>query len=78
VLWKALPEHNPNKLDSFQNSYSTANDILSKTKCKISHINCYCKHTSPKITKPVGSARYDIKALLKIGTMPIQPIELNN
>jgi hypothetical protein len=71
VFWKSLLEHNPNKLDSFQNSHCATNDILSNAKYKISHINCYCKHTSPKITKLVGSARYDIKALLKIGTMPI-------
>jgi hypothetical protein len=76
VFWKALPEHNPRKLDSFQNSYYTTNDNLSKTNYKISHNNSYCKYTGPKIAKPVGSARYHIKALLKTRTIPTQPIEL--
>jgi hypothetical protein len=32
VFWKALPEHNPKKLDSPKNSYSTSNEKLNNTK----------------------------------------------
>jgi hypothetical protein len=61
VFWKPLPEHNPKKLDSFQNSYSTIDDNLSKTNYKISDNNSYYKYTGPKIAKPVGSPRYHIR-----------------
>jgi hypothetical protein len=54
VFWKAPPEHNPKKLDSPKNSYSAANENLTKTKYTISHINYYYKSTDPKIPKPRG------------------------
>jgi hypothetical protein len=54
VFWKALPEHDPKKLDSPKNSNSTANENLTKTKYTISHINYHCKSTDPKISKLVG------------------------
>jgi hypothetical protein len=57
VLWKALLEHNPIKLDSTQNSIPTANDNLSKIIYTQGHINYYCKVTDPKIAKPVSHAR---------------------
>jgi hypothetical protein len=56
VFWKALPEHNPKKLDLPLNSYFTANENLTKNKYTISHTNYYCKSTGPKIPKPVGHA----------------------
>jgi hypothetical protein len=57
VFWKALPEHNPMKLDSTQNSIPTARDKLSEINYPQSHINYYCKDTDPKIVKLVGQAR---------------------
>jgi hypothetical protein len=57
VLWKALPEHNPMKWDSTQNSIPTANDKLTKINYTQSYINYYYKDTDPKIVKPVGQAR---------------------
>jgi hypothetical protein len=57
VLWKALPEHNPMKLDSTQNSIPTANDNLSKIIYTQDHINYYCKVTDPKLAKQVIQAR---------------------
>jgi hypothetical protein len=67
VLWKALPEHNPTKLDSIQNSTSTAGDDFSKIKYTLCHFNDYCKITSPKIEIPVSQARCHPKLSLKIG-----------
>jgi hypothetical protein len=57
VLWKALLEKNPMKLDSTQNFIPTTNDKLTKINYTQSHINYYCKDTNPKIVKPVGQAR---------------------
>jgi hypothetical protein len=57
VLWKALPEHNPMKFDSTQNSIPTANANLPKIIYTQGHINYYCKVTNPKIAKPVSHAR---------------------
>jgi hypothetical protein len=57
VLWKDLPEHNPMKLDSTQNSIPTANDNLSKVIYTQGHINYYCKVADPKIAKLVSQAR---------------------
>jgi hypothetical protein len=57
VFWKALPEHNPMKLDSTQNYIPTTNDNLSKFNYKQCHINYYCKDRNPKIVKLVGQAR---------------------
>jgi hypothetical protein len=53
VLWKALPEHDPTKLDSTPNSNTTAGDDFSKINYTLCHFNYYCKNTSPKIAKPV-------------------------
>jgi hypothetical protein len=57
VLWKALQEHDPTKLDSTPNSNSTASDDFPKINYTLSHFNYYCKITSPKISKPVNQAR---------------------
>jgi hypothetical protein len=75
VLWKALPEHNPTKLDSTQNSTPTANGDLPKIKYTPCHINYYCKTISPKIVKPVSQARYHDKPPLKIGFTHFQYIK---
>jgi hypothetical protein len=57
VLWKALPEHNPMKLDSIQKYIPTANDNLSKINNTQGQINYYCKDITSKIVKPEGHAR---------------------
>jgi hypothetical protein len=57
VFWKALPKHNPMKLDSTQNSCPTAGGNLSKIKYTNSHNKYYCKDINPKIAKLVGHAR---------------------
>jgi hypothetical protein len=67
VLWKALLEHDPTKLDSVQNSISTENSDFPKIKYTQCHFNYYCKNTSPKIAKLVSQARYIDKLSLKIG-----------
>jgi hypothetical protein len=72
VLWKALPEHNPMKLDSTQNSIPTANDNLSKIIYTQGHINYYCKDIIPKIAKLVIQARYRNKLSLEIGFTQFQ------
>jgi hypothetical protein len=54
MFLKALPKHNPRKLDSYQNSYSTADGNFSKIKYTINHINYCYKNKDPKIVKPVG------------------------
>jgi hypothetical protein len=54
MFWKALPGHNPRKLDSYQNSYPSTYGNFSKIKYKINHINYCCKNKDPKILKPVG------------------------
>jgi hypothetical protein len=56
MFWKALLEHNARKLDSYQNSYSTADGNFSNIKYTNNHINYYCKNKDPKIVKPVGQA----------------------
>jgi hypothetical protein len=77
VLWKALPEHNPTRLDSKQNSTSTAGDDFSKINYTLCHFNYYCKITSPNIEKPVSQARYNDMLTLKIGFTQFQYIKLN-
>jgi hypothetical protein len=67
VLWKALPEHNPTKLDSTQNSISNASGDLPKINYTQCHFNYYYKNISPKIGKPVSQARYQYKLTLEIG-----------
>jgi hypothetical protein len=76
VLWKALTEHNPMKLDLTQNSEPTANDNLSKSNYSNSHNKYYCKDTDPKIVKPVGHARYLSKLSLEIGFTHFQYTKL--
>jgi hypothetical protein len=67
VLWKALPEHNQKKLDSTQNTTSTASGDFPNINYTLCHFNYYCKNISPKIAKPVSQARYHNKVSLKIG-----------
>jgi hypothetical protein len=57
VLWKALPRHNPTKLDLTQNSIPTAIGDFPKINYPQCHINYYSKHIDPKIVNPVGQAR---------------------
>jgi hypothetical protein len=54
VLWKDLPEHNPTKLDSTQNSTSTASGDFPKINYTLCHFNYCCKNISPKIAKLVS------------------------
>jgi hypothetical protein len=65
VLWKALPEHNPTKLDSTQNSISTASGDFPKINYTQCLFNYYCKNKSSKIAKPVSQARYQYKLTLE-------------
>jgi hypothetical protein len=53
MFWKPLPEHNPTKLDSTQNSIPTANDKSTNINYTQGHINYFCKSADPKIVKPV-------------------------
>jgi hypothetical protein len=57
VLWKALPEHNPTKLDLAQNSNFTARGDFPNVNYTLCHFNYYCNNKSPKIAKPVSQAR---------------------
>jgi hypothetical protein len=66
VLWKALPKHNPTKLDSTQNSILTARGDFPKINYMQCHFNYYCKNKSPRIAKPVSQARYQQKLTLGI------------
>jgi hypothetical protein len=66
VLWKALPEHDPTKLDSTQNSISTANGDFPNINYTLCYFNCYCKIISPKIANLVSQERYNDKLTLKI------------
>jgi hypothetical protein len=75
VLWKALLEHYPTKLDSTQKSIPTANGDFPKIKYTTCHINYYSKNISPKIAKPVSQARYHNKLSLKIGFTHFQYIK---
>jgi hypothetical protein len=67
VLWKALSKHNPTKLDSTQNSLSTASGKFPKSKYTKYHFNYYCKSKSPKIEKPVSQAICHNKLPLEVG-----------
>jgi hypothetical protein len=72
MFWKALPEHNPTKLDSTQNSIPTANGDLPKMKYTQCHFNYNCKVILPKIVKPASqTSQYHI-ASLKNGITAIQ------
>jgi hypothetical protein len=75
VLWNALPEHNPTKLYSTQNSIPTANGDFPKIKYTPCHINYYNKNISPKIVKQVSQAKYQDKLSLKIGFTQFQYIK---
>jgi hypothetical protein len=57
MFWKPLPEHNPTRLDSAQNSTPIANDKSAKINYSQGHINYYCKSVDPKIEKPVCQER---------------------
>jgi hypothetical protein len=67
VLWKALSEHDPTKLDSEQNSSPTASGDFPKINYTQCHFNYYCKNKSPKKVKPVSQARHNTKLPLEIG-----------
>jgi hypothetical protein len=67
MFWKPLPEHNPTKLDSTQNSIPTANDKSTNINYSQGHINYYCKSADPKIEKPVCQAREHNKLPLETG-----------
>ena len=56
VPWKGLPEHNPTKLDSTQNTTPTASNDFLQTNYTLCHFNYYCKVMSPKIENPVRHA----------------------
>jgi hypothetical protein len=66
VLWKALPEHNPTKLDLAQNSNFKASGDFPKINYTLCHFNYYSKNISPKIAKPASQARCCTKLSLKI------------
>jgi hypothetical protein len=72
VLWKALPKNNPTKLDSTQNTLSTASGNFPKSKYTQCHFNYYYKNKSPKIAKLVRNASYHNRASLKTGITAIQ------
>jgi hypothetical protein len=76
VLWKALPEHDPTKLDSTQNSISTASVDFPKINHTLCHFNDYCKRISPKIENPVSQGRYKDMLTLKIGFIQFHPTKL--
>jgi hypothetical protein len=67
VLWKALPEHNPTKLDSAQDSSFTASYDFSKLNYTLCHFNYYCKIISPKMEIPVSQVGYSDMLTLEIG-----------
>jgi hypothetical protein len=67
VLWKALPEHNPTKLDSAQNTNPTASYDFPKLNYILCHFNYYCKIINPKIEKPVRHASEQDTLTVKIG-----------
>jgi hypothetical protein len=54
VLWKALPEHDPTKLDSTQNPIPTASGDFLKINYTLCHFNYYSKTINPKIGTPVS------------------------
>jgi hypothetical protein len=76
MFWKPLPEYNPTKLDSTQNSISTANGDFPKINYTQSHFNYYCKAILPKIVKPVSQARDNTKLPLEIGITQFQCTKL--
>jgi hypothetical protein len=67
VLWKALPEHDPTKLDSTQNSIPTARGDFSKINYTLCHFNYYYKIISPKIVILGSQARHHDILTVKIG-----------
>jgi hypothetical protein len=67
VPWKALPEHDPTKLDSTQNTNPTASDDFLKTNYTLCHFNYHCKIIGPKTENPVSQARSHDILTVKIG-----------
>jgi hypothetical protein len=67
VLWRALPEHNPTKLDSAQDSKFTESYDFSKLNYILCHFNYYCKIISPKMEIPVSQTGYNDTLTLEIG-----------
>jgi hypothetical protein len=67
VPWRALPEQNPTKLDSTQNTNPTASDDFLKTNYTLCHFNYYCKIISPKMEIPVSRTGYSDMLTLGIG-----------
>jgi hypothetical protein len=57
VLWKALPNQNPTKLDSIENSLFNGSGDFRKINYTLCHFHYYCRNKSPKIAKlvPLGS-----------------------
>ena len=67
MLWKDLPEHNPTRLDSAQDTNPTASDDFLKTNYTLYHFNYYRKTIDPKIGNPVSQARCHDILTVKIG-----------
>jgi hypothetical protein len=67
VLWKALLEHNPTKLDSAQDSSFTASYAFPKLNYTLCHFNYYCKIISPKMEIPMSQVGYNDMLTLEIG-----------
>jgi hypothetical protein len=76
VLWKALLEHDPAKLDSAQNSFSTTISDFPKISYTQCHFKYYCKNIGPQIAKLVSRARYTDRLSLKIGFIHFQHTKL--
>jgi hypothetical protein len=76
MIWKPLPEHNPTKLDSTQNSIPTANGDFPKINYTQCHFNYYCKVILPKIVKLVSQERHNTKLPLEIGITKFQYTKL--
>jgi hypothetical protein len=76
MFWKPLPEHNPKKLDSTQNSIPTTNGDFPKINYTQCHFNYYYKVILPKIVKPVSQARHNTKLPLEIGITKFQYTKL--
>jgi hypothetical protein len=67
VVWKALPEHDPTKLDSTQNLTAIAGGDFIKINYSLCHFNYYSKNINPKIGNPVSQARCHDMLTVKVG-----------
>jgi hypothetical protein len=76
VLWKALPERDPTKLDSTQNPLPTASGDFPKIKYTQCHFNYHCKNKRSKIAKPVPLVSQYSKSPLRIGITHFHSIKL--